>query len=398
MTARLLSPRRRRLVLILLPLVGLFGVGVGILELPSAPVAPAVIPIPNTTKGRLVEQIETLKYPAPQVGWAVVPTSPFWELVRSIDGGHRWINVTPPGNGTDGGVAVTVTSPETAAVVVLPYQYLRTSTFAITADGGAQWTAGILPNAASKGPDPMYALTSSRLFAVLANGVVLTSSNRGTNWSALTLPALTSGSCLPTSVWFTSPNNGWITGQCQGVAAMWHSADSGTTWDPIALSGAYASSATVSVMPPQSTSSGAILTSAVASGQRGPEALRVFENTSGTWTALPALALPAGRVLVSFANASDGWALDAPHAPGALVLAYRTSDGGINWTVQTTTIPAAEVTAFDLLSSGNAVALTQAGRNEDLWSSSNGGRSWSESKMTVSAGPVPKVNGITGTG
>jgi photosystem II stability/assembly factor-like uncharacterized protein len=138
------------------------------------------------------------------------------------------------------------------------------------------------------------------------------------------------------------------------------------------------------------------MTSAVASGQRGPEALRVFENTSGAWIALPAVALPAGRVLVSFANASDGWALDAPHAPGALVLAYQTSDGGINWTVQTTTIPAAEVTAFDLLSSGNAVALTQAGRNEDLWSSSNGGRSWSESKMRVSAGPVPKVNGIAG--
>jgi photosystem II stability/assembly factor-like uncharacterized protein len=381
--------------LLALLLIGLAGVAFGILELPSAPVAPAVIPIPNTTTGRLVEEIETLKYPAPRVGWAVVPTSPFWELVRSSDGGRRWINVTPPGNGTDGGVAVTVTDPETAAVVVLPYQYQRTSTFAITADGGADWTAGILPNAASKGPDPMFALTSSRLFAVLANGVVLTSSNSGTSWSAVTLPDLPSGSCLPTSIWFTSPTSGWVTGQCLGVAAMWHTADAGGSWQSVVLPGAYASSSSVSVAPPQSTPPGAVLTSVVTSGG-GQESLRVFEQSASGWASAPALALPGGRVLVSFASATDGWALVAPRTTGTLVLAYRTSNAGVNWSIQTTTIPAAEVTAFYLLSPASAVALTQAGRKNDLWSSSNGGRSWSESEMAVSEGPEPKVNGITG--
>jgi hypothetical protein len=68
----------------------------------------------------------------------------------------------------------------------------------------------------------------------------------------------------------------------------------------------------------------------------------------------------------------------------------------VNWSFQTTTIPAAEVTAFDVLSSGNAVALTQAGRKNDIYVSTDGGRTWSESEMAVSEGPVPKVNGITG--
>ncbi|MGA8427590.1 MAG: hypothetical protein WB801_08400 [Candidatus Dormiibacterota bacterium] len=396
MTARLLSPRWGRWALLLaLLLIGLVAVGFGILELPSAPVRPAVIPIPNTTTGRLVEQIETLKYPTAQVGWAVVPTSPFWELVRSSDGGRRWINVTPPGNGTDGGVAVTVSGPETATVVVLPYQYVRTSTFAVTADGGADWTAGILPNAASEGPDPMFALTSSRLFAVLANGVLLTSSNSGTSWSALTLPQLPSGSCLPTSIWFTAPGSGWVTGQCLGVAAMWHTADAGGSWQAVVLPGAYASSSSVLVAPPQSTASGAVLATAVASGG-GQESLRVFEQTAGGWTSAPALALPAGRVLVSFASATDGWALVAPRASGALGLAYQTSNAGVNWSIQTTTIPASELTAFYLLSPADAVALTQAGRKDYLWSSSTGGKSWEESEMAVSEGPIPKVNGIIG--
>jgi hypothetical protein len=124
--------------------------------------------------------------------------------------------------------------------------------------------------------------------------------------------------------------------------------------------------------------------------------LRVFAQSSSGWTSAPAVALPAGRVLVSFTSASDGWALVAPRSAGALVLAYQTSNTGVNWSFQTTTIPAAEVTAFDLLSPGSAVALTQAGRKNDLWSSTNSGKSWHESQMAVSEGPVPKVNGITG--
>jgi len=397
-TGRGNSPRWQRWALLLALLVfGVAVVGFGILELPTAPVAPAVTPIPNTAAGRLDEQIEMVNFPTSQVGWAVVPTSPYWRVVRTTDGGVRWIDVTPPGNASNGGIAVTVTGPSTAIVVFLAYQYLRASAFAITTDGGSDWTAGILPNAVSDGPDPMFALNASRLWAVLANGTVLASSNRGSSWSAVALPGLASGSCLATSVWFTSPANGWVTGHCQGVAALWHSADSGSSWQPVVLSGDYAGSADVSVAPPQSTASGAVLTSAVSSG-RGPESLRVFEEspTLSGWTAAPAVALPAGRVLVSFTSASDGWALVAPRAASALVLAYQTSNAGVNWSFQTTTVPAAEVTAFDLLSPGNAVALTQAGRNDDLWSPSQGGKSWHQTPMVISEGPVPKVNGITG--
>jgi photosystem II stability/assembly factor-like uncharacterized protein len=395
-TGRGLSPRWRRWApLSALLVISVVAAALGILELPNAPVAPAVTPIPNTAAGRLVEQIETVRYPTSQVGWAVIPTQPYWRLVRTNDAGERWIDVTPPGAGTNGGIAVTVSGPATAIVTFLAYQYVRASTFAITTDGGADWAAGILPNAVSEGPDPMFALTSSRLWAVLANGDVLASTNGGTSWSPATLPALPSGSCLPTSIWFTSSTNGWVTGDCQGVAAMWHSANSGGTWQPVVLSTAYLRSASVSVAPPQAPASGPVLTSAVESGS-GPESLRVFQQSSTGWTSAAAVALPAGRVLISFTSAANGWALVAPRAPGALVLAYQTSNAGVNWSFQTTTIPAAEVTAFDLLSSGNAVALTQAGRKNDIYVSTDGGRTWSESEMAVSEGPVPKVNGITG--
>ena len=67
--------------------------------------------------------------------------------VHTIDGGRRWLDVTPPGSASNGGIAVTVMGSSTAAVVFLAFQYIRNSTFAITSDGGADWTAGVLPNA-----------------------------------------------------------------------------------------------------------------------------------------------------------------------------------------------------------------------------------------------------------
>ena len=396
MTARGASPRWRTWgPLLALAAIALFAVAFGITELPLAPVAPTSSPIPDTTAGRLVRQIEMVNYPTSQVGWAVVPSRPYWRLVHTIDGGRRWLDVTPPGSASNGGIAVTVMGSSTAAVVFLAFQYIRNSTFAITSDGGGDWTAGVLPNAVSAGPDPIFALNSRHVWAVLGNGTVLASSNGGQRWAPVALPTMTSGSCSPTSVWFTSPSSGWVTGKCAGVAALWHSADAGSSWQAVVLPGSYASSAKVSVAPPQATASGGALTTAATSGH-GTASLRVFDNSSGSWVSPPAVALPAGRVLVSFEDASHGWVLDAPRAKGALALAYYTSNGGINWSLRTTPIAAGEVTGLDLVSPESVVALAQAGREKDLWSSADAGIHWKTAKMAIFNGPVPRVNGIVG--
>lgn len=394
MTARPPRPWWRTWRGLLLPAVlGLAAITFGIRQLPVAPVAPDAAPIPYTTEGRLVEQIEMVNFQSPQVGWAVVPTGQYWRVVRTTDGGGRWQDVTPPGNASNGGVALTVTSATSAVVVFLAYQYIRDSTFAFTGDGGAGWTAGILPNAVSTGPDPIYVLTPNRMFAVLGNETVVSSTDGGQTWSTVPLPALPTGTCAPTSVWFTSPSSGWVTGRCTGVAALWHSSNAGASWQPVVFSGSYAPAAAVSVAPPQLIPGGGALVSVVEQGS-STDSLRVFANSSGSWTAASAVALPVGRLLVSFANPAHGWVLDAPRAAGALALAYSTGNGGINWSLRTTPIPAGQVTALDLVSAESAVALAEAGREADLWTSGNAGVNWSKAKLTIFSGPTPRVNGI----
>lgn len=375
--------------------VALAAVTFGISLLPVAPVAPASTPIPITTKGKLVRQIELLNYPNAQDGWAVVPTSPYWRVVRTSDGGSRWQDVTPPGAASNGGLALTVTGASTAAVVFLAYQYIRDSTFAFTSDGGAEWTAGILPNSASSGPDPIYVLSSHQIFAVLGNGTLISSADGGATWADVSLPGIGSGSCRPTSVWFTSGSSGWVTGDCTGVAALWHTSNSGLSWTAEVLSSGYPSTAAVTIAPPQVTRSGGAFTTAVATAS-STESLRVFDDSSGSWVSAPSVALPAGRLLVSFENSSHGWVLDAPGTAGAVALAYSTSNEGANWSLRTTPIPAGQVTQLDLASPEHAVALAQAARERVLWSTDDAGVHWTQAPLVIFNGPEPRVNGITG--
>ncbi|MGC2191164.1 MAG: hypothetical protein WA751_02400 [Candidatus Dormiibacterota bacterium] len=379
---------------ILPAVLGLGLVILGISLLPVAPVAPTTATLPDTAAGKLVEKIETIDYPTPQVGWALVAASPYWKLVRTVDAGGKWQDVNPAGDASRGGVVLTVMGPEAAAVVILPFEYIRDSAFAVTTDGGARWSAGVLPNGASSGPDPIFALSAQRIFAVLGSGTVVASTDGGGQWATVNLPALASGTCTPTSIWFTAPASGWVTGSCTGVAALWHSSDAGQSWQSEVLSSTYGSSTPVSVAPPQATPSGGALTTTVAT-VGSTESLRVFDDSSGSWRAAPALSLPAGRVLVSFANPSDGWVVVAPRATGALALAYYTSSEGNYWSVRTTPISAGQVTGLDLSSSENVVALAQAGRVHLLWTSSNAGVKWTSSELTIVNGPAPVVNGIT---
>jgi hypothetical protein len=64
--------------------------------------------------------------------------------------------------------------------------------------------------------------------------------------------------------------------------------------------------------------------------------------------------------------------------------------------LRTTPIPSGEVTGLDLISPESVVALAQAGREKDLWSSADAGVHWKMAKMAIFNGPVPRVNGIVG--
>lgn len=361
----------------------------------SLPVAPNVTPrlSSGSTSGTVARLVETLTYVTPQVAWAVVPSRPYWSVVRSTDGGKLWVDVTPTGDGTNGGVELTVLSATEAIVSYRAYQYSRDSAFAITSDGGHKWTAAILPNAVSSGPDPVAEGRDGEIWAALGSGEVVSSIDGGGRWSVAVLPTPSEGSCVPTSVRFTSTLVGWISGQCHGAAALWRTDNAGSSWQSLVLHAGYRPAATIVVGLPQVDESG--LFTWVTSTTVGGGSLAVYSDSSKGWVSTPPVSLPAGRLITSFANGNEGWVVDAPSGSSTVALAYQTSNGGINWSLRSLPMPASGVTASDFVTNQTMWILSQTSAGAEAWSTTDGGRSWSSASLHEVAGPPPLVNGVT---
>jgi len=388
------APWRRRGPLALAAVIAVLGLTWGIASLPAAPNVSTTYSTPDTAAGSLALQIESMTFASAQVAWAVIPLRPNWSLDRSTDAGHHWLDVTPVGAPTGGGLEVSVFSPTSAMLAYRPYQYDRVSAFAVTSDGGAAWTTGILPNAIAIGPDPMALTTTRSYWAVLGSGLVATSTNSGTSWSSISLPAPPTGSCQATSVRFTTSEAGWVTGSCQGTADLWQTVDGGVSWQVRDLGAAVPATERVLVSLPQESARGGLFTTLTTLGTLSYQ-IRVFSDNAGTWTAVPSESLPAGRLVISFAGSTDGWVLDATSGKGALALVYQTFDGGRDWALRASPIAAAEVTSLSVLGSQIGYALAQEGSHTRLWTTANGGQTWSGSALKSVAGPPPRTNGIT---
>ncbi len=366
-------------------------VGLGIANLPVAPNARPGYSTPDTAAGPLARRLESIVYSSPEVGWAVLPARPFWRLARSADGGQTWRDVTPLGAGTNGGLEVSVLGPQSAILAYRPYEYDRDSAFALSTDGGGDWTTGILPNGVSPGPQPMAAPSPKSYFAVLGNGELVFSADGGATWTVRELPAPPAGSCRATSVEFTSPATGWVSGICQGGAGLWETSDGGVSWQSEELP-TPGDGSQITVALPQPGPAAGWFTEALSRGRGGSSVVLCDLATGASWSCRPAEQLPAGRILLDFPSPEQGLVLDAPEAAGTLCLAYETADGGGAWSFLTTPIPAAQATALDLV--GGAVeVLAQGGKHTLLWHSANQGRTWSKARLRVSSGAPPRVNG-----
>lgn len=369
------------------------GVTWGIASLPAAPAVSTSYGSPDTVAGSLALQIESMTFASAQVAWAVVPSRPNWSLDRSTDAGRHWVDVTPLGAPTSGGLEVTVLSPTSAMLAYRPYQYDRVSAFAVTSDGGSAWTTGILPNAIASGPDPMALTTTRTFWAVLGSGLVASSSNTGASWSSISLPAPPTGSCQATSVRFTTAETGWVTGSCRGTADLWETVNGGVSWQVRHLGAAVPTTERVLVSLPQESASGGLFTTLTTLGTHTDQ-IRVFSDSAGTWAAVPSESLPAGRLVISFAGSADGWVLDATSGKGALALVYQTFDGGRDWALRATPMAAAEVTSLSVLGSQIGYALAQEGSHTRIWSTTDGGQTWSGSDLQPVAGPPPRTDGV----
>ena len=145
----------------------------------GAPAAPAAQPLSLT-----------MSLATPAATWAVVRTGgreaggKFWQLLVRPQASSTWRLVTPPGVADDGGLAIATEGSSGLVVGFLPSQLLKFTPRAITTDGGAHWSQGLLPASLTPSPGALAALPDSRLLAATSKGVE-ESARAATGWSLL---------------------------------------------------------------------------------------------------------------------------------------------------------------------------------------------------------------------
>lgn len=266
----------------------------------------------------------------------------FWQLFARPAGATKWALATPPGVAANGGLVAA--SPGGRALVAgfNPSQDLRFSPLAITRDGGAHWTPGLLPAGLASFPSALAAGPGGRLIALTSRGEAELSGPGGAGWTRLAseaaLAAAPAGrSCgltRLTAAAFGPSGAPLLAGQCSrpGVAGIFSYAGGG--WHP----------------------AGPAMPAALA---RGRISVLQLSTARSRTTALLTAASPGGAasLTAAWASASGRWELSAPlPLGGARILATATSTAaGVSSALAATTAsPPLTSAAGVILSTGRA--------------------------------------------
>ncbi len=393
---------------------------------PTAKIAPSATPIPPTETPTPVPPTPTAttppvniieKYPSGQEftvtsldmvdalnGWAIggLGGKVGDHVLFTTDGGNTWKDVTPP-------------EPAPAAdQTKVAFGYFQGAnnawvTYSInggnpvpaspvvwrTSDGGTTWTASQsldvsgLSEIYVPGSLWFYGQQAGWLLAHVGVGmnhdyvVIYRTNDGGATWSRILDPYNDGGiqSCSKNAMIFTSPTQGWLTGDCNGVKAgvlFYMSTDAGSTWQEVSLP-------TPPGMPDlfgQNNACGSydlrffggdLGVMQVRCANFGAAAVTysyyIYTTQDGgsTWSGANA----PGDALYFF-TMSTGWAI-APKI-------QQTTDGGKTWK------PIADVSwigQFDFISETVGWAVATAGDNVALVKTGNGGAHWSLLVPTV---------------
>ncbi len=192
-------------------------------------------------------------------GWAIGGLATASDhILRTSDAGVTWRDVSPPQAEQTGTRMMAVGAFHDASTAWVAYSLANpgeTPQVALvwrTQDGGATWIASEPLDI-----DPLMGIyqPSDLLFADADHGWLLVHAGAGINhdyiaiyrsmdggraWSKIVDPFITDNvqSCYKTGLLFTSPLEGWMTGDCGGVAPgvlFFHSSDGGENWDLVRL-------------------------------------------------------------------------------------------------------------------------------------------------------------------
>ncbi len=379
----------------------------------QTPKAPAGSPVPvaaamaHLTAGQVLT-ITTMRMLDAKAGWATGGLASTGDhVLTTADGGQTWHDVTPPQPAPSAdqiapsGATALFSNATTAWVVYGNFSSAPPPTVTVwrTTDGGQTWTGSQPIDLSTLGgadyfqPSDLRFLPDGRtgwFLAHLGAGMmhdyftVMKTTDGGQTWTRLIDPTADGPqSCYKTGLQFTDAQNGWLTGDCAGVAPglfLMRSTDSGVTWNPVALPApasqpdiytrqdAGCGSYSLRFFDPQtallSVSCLIMSTNSISTTHF------IYSTTDGgqTWTSNPS---PA-RTL-TFINPQVGWALatgEGGSQPFALSL---TQDGGHTWT---TVKQLAWTGQLSFVDPQDGWAVAQADQAISLVKTTDAGRTW----------------------
>jgi photosystem II stability/assembly factor-like uncharacterized protein len=377
---------------------------------PTATVTVNPLGIPPMAIGTSIDltQIDMLDA---QNGWGIGGShmsGTFGHIFRTMDGGTSWFEVTPPAVATSvdeaaslGAVGFFSTTDTAWVTYDFPHAYRVPVNPVVwkTTDGGRTWQASS-PLATADLMETYY--VSEVFFATPSVGWVLAhvgagmnhdyvalyrTSDGGSTWTRVIDPNNDGGiqGCEKTGLVFSDASNGWLTGNCNGVAPgalLFQTGDGGSSWNPIHLPAPIGHPDLFTAMQ-------------YACGVRAPFVrgtqiylgVECMDMSTNPGTAIPYLyrgpvsggnwsylAYPGGDIITLDGNRI--WAL------GKNI--YRSEDGGYNWPQISTVTWDGQ---FDFVSStqGFAIAMKEGGYS--LVQTNDGGALWSLLSPVVIAWP-----------
>lgn len=374
--------------------------------------------------------VTTIRMLDPNGGWGIGHTGsdPSDHVLRTVDGGINWMDMTPPqaetAVGSSDKSAVGFFLDMTHAWVVytdrVPVSPVQPVSIWRTSDGGASWTSS--QPLEMSGLNQEYAILADLGFVDERHGWVMahmgagmshdyisifTTADSGQTWQRVVDPQKENlpMSCYKNNVVFQlkagqdmaqPAQSGWASGDCGGVMSgvfLYHSEDGGNTWQQVSLPSPGSTSDLTDLFKKENVACGAT-GPFFTSNQDGflPIKCTIFDtNTTRRWLYMTQDAgqnwtpqeLPVPNGLVQLINPQTGWYLGSVSSEAtAENRLYMTQNAGqtwssivsLNWSGQPNFVDAQY--GWVVAKSGDSVALVHT---------VNGGKTWQEIKPKVGA-------------
>lgn len=383
--------------------IGLLMIGIagGYLVHPAVKTAGTTSPASAHVIGPQPVLILSVQMVTAAIGWGYGARAdrPDRQILRTVDGGRHWTDITPPA-ARNARFIPDFYGADHAWVLVNGEQ--RHNRVYWSSDGGMTWLAGssfvVDPSYGPYGPmgrTPLQFVDPRHGFITFGFGNgdgigVYGSNDGGGHWQLRSLTVEPAGKstprslpagCQKTGLTFSSPVTGWATANCSGGRPFFYvSKDAGRTWQaqslpvPLGYPADLFSNCVCGSLPP-----------AFSSAQNGIVAFRdpdfAYSTQDGGTTWMP-LSLPSRTIgdVPLFLDGSTGWVVTVSVDPTTRVRSFDrlfvTKDGGQSWSPIPTDHQVV-LLAFADAHNGWALLVHSDQSPPDLGVTADGGATWS---------------------